>query len=59
MRALIRHWRAAVLVLLCGLLALGAVMHQAGSGDLGVYMLMAALFFASVVPDAWRRGRDG
>ncbi|QIO87694.1 hypothetical protein G9274_001379 [Stenotrophomonas rhizophila] len=60
MRTLIRHWRAAVLVLLCALLAaVAGAMHWAGINDTGVYMLMGALLCASQVPDAWRRGRDG
>ncbi|WP_262071931.1 hypothetical protein [Stenotrophomonas sp. Marseille-Q5258] len=60
MRALIRHWRAAVLVLLYALLAaVAGAMHWAGINDTGVYMLMGALLCASQVPDAWRRGRDG
>lgn len=60
MRRLIRHWRAgglAVLAALLGLVSFG--MAWVRIYDTGVYLLMGALLSASLVPDAWRRGRDG
>lgn len=60
MRGLIRHWRAAALSLLAALLGLVSFgMAWVRIYDTGVYLLMGALLSASLVPDAWRRGRDG
>lgn len=60
MRRLIRHWRAAALALLAALLGLVSFgMAWVRIYDTGVYLLMGALLSASLVPDAWRRGRDG
>lgn len=60
MRWLSRHWRAAALALLAALLGLVSFgMAWVRIYDTGVYLLMGALLSASLVPDAWRRGRDG
>lgn len=60
MRWLSRHWRATALALLAALLGLVSFgMAWVRIYDTGVYLLMGALLSASLVPDAWRRGRDG
>ncbi|MEN4938711.1 hypothetical protein [Stenotrophomonas sp. TWI1151] len=60
MRWLSSHWRAAALALLAALLGLVSFgMAWVRIYDTGVYLLMGALLSASLVPDAWRRGRDG
>lgn len=60
MRWLSRHWRAVALALLAALLGLVSFgMAWVRIYDTGVYLLMGALLSASLVPDAWRRGRDG
>lgn len=60
MRWLSRHWRAAALALLAALLGLVSFgMAWVRIYDTGVYLLMGALLSASLVPDAWRRGRNG
>ena len=60
MRWLSRHWHAAALALLAALLGLVSFgMAWVRIYDTGVYLLMGALLSASLVPDAWRRGRDG
>jgi len=60
MRWLSRHWRAALLALITAALALVSFgMAWVRIYDTGVYLLVGALLCASLVPDAWRRGRDG
>lgn len=60
MRWLSRNWRAAALALLAALLGLVSFgMAWVRIYDTGVYLLMGALLSASLVPEAWRRGRDG